>query len=117
MKNYVILAALLQIVMVVTGHFNEFVLLNLSAALGVGIPLVVAFFHGRGVDSAKSGARGGVVIGFVGAALGIGLAILLGDQTLALLGLGPPSSAVTGAIGGALGAVTGGGGRQPAGSS
>ena len=108
MKGYVILAALLQIVMVIAGHFNDFVLLNLSALLGVGIPLVVAFFYGRGVDSAKSGAWGGVVIGFVGAALGIGLAILLGDQTLALLGFGPPSSAVTGAIGGALGAALGG---------
>ncbi len=108
MQRYVILAAILQVVMVVVGHYNDFVLLSLSAALGVGIPLVVAFFFGRGVATAKAGALGGVVIGFVGAFLGIGLAILLKDQTLMLLSFGPVSSAVTGAIGGAIGSKMGG---------
>jgi hypothetical protein len=103
MQTYVIIAAVLQIVMVVTGHYNEFVLMNLSAVLGMGIPLVVAFFYGRDSTGAKDGALGGAVIGFVGAALGIGLAIAMGDQTLMLLAFGPLSSAVTGAIGGALG--------------
>jgi hypothetical protein len=103
MQRFVFLAALLQIAMVVAGHFNDFVLLNLSAALGVGIPLVVAFFYGRRVAAMKTAAWGGVVIGFVGAFLGISLAILLGDQTLALLTFGPASSAMTGAVGGITG--------------
>jgi hypothetical protein len=103
MQKFVIIAAVLQIAMVVTGHYNEFVLMNLSAVLGIGIPLVVAFFYGRDAEGAKDGAIGGVVIGFVGAFLGIGLAIAMGDQMLMLLTFGPLSSAVTGAIGGAVG--------------
>ena len=103
MQKFVIIAAILQIAMVLAGHYNEFVLINLSAVLGMGIPLVVAFFYGRDSDGAKDGALGGVVIGAVGAALGIGLAIAMGDQTLMLLAFGPLSSAVTGAIGGAVG--------------
>ena len=84
-------------------HYNAFVLLNLSAVLGVGIPLVVGFLYGRDAESVASGALGGVAIGFVGAALGIGIAIAMGDQTLMLLAFGPLSSAVTGAMGGAAG--------------
>jgi hypothetical protein len=103
MSKFVVIAAVLQVLMVVTGHFNEFVLLNLSAVLGVGIPFVVAFFFGRGCKDMKESAKGGLAIGFIGAALGIGLAIVMGDQTLMLLALGPLSSAVTGAIGGVLG--------------
>lgn len=105
MKTYVVVAAILQVVMVVTGHFNDFVLVNLSAVLGVGIPLVVAFFYGKEAGGAKAAAKGGLSIGFVGALLGIGLAILMGDQSPALLAFGPLSSAITGAMGGALGAT------------
>jgi hypothetical protein len=108
MQRYVIIATILQVAMVVAGHFNEFVLLNLSAILGVGIPLVVAFFYGRHVVSGKTAMWGGVVIGFVGAFVGIALAILMGDQTAALLAFGPASSAVTGVIGAAAGWKLGG---------
>jgi hypothetical protein len=103
MQRFIIIAAVLQIAMVVTGHYNDFVLMNLSAVLGVGIPLVVAFFYGRDAEGVKDGAVGGLAIGFVGAFLGIGLAIAMGDQMLMLLAFGPLSSAVTGAIGGAVG--------------
>lgn len=112
MKPFIVVAALLQIFMVVMGHFNDFVLLKLSAVLGVGIPLVVAFLYGRGTGGGKQGATGGLAIGFVGALLGIGLAILLGDQAPALLLFGPLSSAVTGAMGGALGAALIGGPKK-----
>ena len=73
MQRFVLIAAVLQVVMVIAGHYNEFVLLNLSALLGMGIPLVVAFFYGRVADSMKSAVWGGAIIGFVGAFLGIGL--------------------------------------------
>ena len=103
MLPYIVIAAVLQVIMVVTGHFNEFVLLNLSAALGVGIPLVVSFFYGRTVTAASQASLGGAAIGFIGAALGIGLAIILGDQTATLLLFGPASSAVTGVLGSLVG--------------
>jgi hypothetical protein len=98
MQRFIIIAAVLQIAMVVTGHYNDFVLMNLSAVLGVGIPLVVAFFYGRDAEGVKDGAVGGLAIGFVGA-----FPIAMGDQMLMLLAFGPLSSAVTGAIGGAVG--------------
>ena len=126
MKPWILVAALLQVAMVVAGHYNEFILLNLSAALGMGIPFVVAFLYGRteglGKSAAKSGTKsstksstksatksaawGGAVIGFIGAVMGIGLAIVLGDQALTLLTFGPASSAVTGALGSTIGFST-----------
>ena len=130
MKPWILVAALLQVAMVVAGHYNEFILLNLSAALGMGIPFVVAFLYGRteglGKSAAKSATKsgtksstksstksatksaawGGAVIGFIGAVMGIGLAIVLGDQALTLLTFGPASSAVTGALGSTIGFST-----------
>jgi len=117
MQRFIFLAAILQIVMVLVGHYNDFVLLNLSAILGVGIPLVVAVFYGRRVDKLKTAILGGVAIGFVGAFLGIGLAIVLGDQTAMLLSFGPASSAVTGLIGSSIGFKMGGRGKTEAAAS
>ena len=99
MSTYIIVGIVLQVVMVVSGHYSEAVI-NLSAVLGVGIPLIVgAVFGATRALSTKDAALGGFAIGIVGAFIGILLAIMMGDQEWILLSFGPISSAVTGVIG------------------
>lgn len=97
--TYILIATVLQIVMVVAGHYSPAVI-ALSAILGVGIPFVVgAVFGASAAASYRDASVGGFLIGIVGAAIGILVAILLGDQPWSLLAFGPISSAVTGLLG------------------
>lgn len=101
MTPYILIGIVLQCAMVVTGHYVEAVI-NLSAPLGVGIPLVLGAVYGRSTPKGMSEAiGGGFALGIVGAFIGILLAILMGDQTWILLTFGPLSSGVTGIIGSA----------------
>ncbi len=110
---YLALNTVLQTVMVVTGHYYDPVL-NLSAVLGVGIPFVIAIGYGAlGSRSYKEAAKGAFVFSFVGAAIGVVVAILLGDQTWLLLTFAPLSSGVTGVLGGWIGVVARPRGSQP----
>lgn len=114
MGTYVIIALVLQILMVLGGHFNE-TILSLSAPLGVGIPLVIgAWFGASSAPDYKAAAVGGLIIGLVGATVGILIAILLGDAQWILLAFGPLSSAVTGVLGGSLGFAVGRSKKPPA---
>ena len=99
MSTYIVVGIVSQVAMVVSGHYSEAVI-NLSAVLGVGIPLIVgAVFGFARAATVKDAAVGGFAIGIVGAFIGILLAILMGDQEWMLLTFGPVSSAVTGMIG------------------
>jgi hypothetical protein len=94
----------LQIAMVVSGHFNSSIA-GLFAVGGMGISLLAgiayaAFARGGSVGSL---AAGGAVAGGACALIGIFLSYLMGDVPVSLLALGTLSSAVTGAIGGAIG--------------
>lgn len=108
MARYVWIALVLQLLMVLTGHFVEAVLL-LSGPLGTGIPFVVGLWYGA-VEPTSMGeaAKGGFLIGIVGAVVGVLLAILLGDQGWILLTFAPLSSAVTGVLGAIIGMVAAG---------
>jgi hypothetical protein len=108
MKRFVWIALILQVVMVVAGHFSTAVV-NLSAILGTGIPFVVALWYGAAKKPPyTAGAKGGFVIGIVGAVVGVLVAILMGDQPWSLLAFAPLSSGVTGLLGGVIGALIGG---------
>jgi hypothetical protein len=99
MATFVGISVVLQVAMVVTGHFVEAVI-NLSALLGMGIPLVVGGVFGASKASDyRNALSGGFTIGIAGAFVGILLAVLMGDQEWLLLTFGPISSAVTGLIG------------------
>lgn len=107
MKRYVWIALILQVLMVVAGHFSEAVL-NLSAILGTGIPFIVALWYGAAEKPGYgAGAKGGFVIGIVGAVVGVLVAILMDDQPWSLLAFAPLSSGVTGILGGVIGALVG----------
>jgi uncharacterized membrane protein YfcA len=102
MRKYVLVALVLQLLMVVTGHFSELVR-NLSGVFGTGIPLIVGWLYAaRRSMRFGDASGGGLAIGAVGAAVGILLAVVLGDQRWSLLGVGTVSSAFTGWLGAAL---------------
>lgn len=99
MTRFIWMGVVLQVAMVVAGHFSEAVLL-LSGILGTGIPFVLGLWYGA-VDprSMKQAAKGGFLIGIVGALVGVLLAIGMGDQPWLLLTFAPLSSGIAGLLG------------------
>jgi hypothetical protein len=103
MLPFVIIGIVLQLAMVVAGHFLESVL-NLSGILGTAIPFALGIWYGfTRQPSYGRCAWAGFVIGIVGAFVGVIAAILMKDQPWILLTFAPVSSGVTGALGGLLG--------------
>jgi hypothetical protein len=101
-----LVGTLLQVVMVVAGHSSPAVK-GLFAVGGMGLSLVAGVIYARLARPATKGsaALGGLAAGAICAFLGILVSHLLGDVPASLLVLGTVSSAVTGAIGGVLGAL------------
>jgi hypothetical protein len=90
--------------MVVAGHSNKSIA-NLFAVGGMGFSLVAGLVYAvvaRGGPT-SSLAIGGLVAGAACALIGIFVSYMLKDVPVSLLALGTISSAVTGAIGGAIG--------------
>jgi hypothetical protein len=102
-----LVGTLLQVAMVVAGHSSPAVA-QLFAVGGMGLSLLAGFLYARVARSATKGsaAVGGAAAGAICAFLGILVSYLLGDVPATLLALGTLSSALTGAIGGVIGALT-----------
>jgi hypothetical protein len=102
-RNTTILGTLLQLVMVVSGHWVEFIKLNVFAVGGMLISALAGVIYARlaRVDRKKSAIQGAIVGGLC-ASIGIAVSFFLGDVPANILVLGTLSSAVTGAIGGAI---------------
>lgn len=101
-----IVGTILQVAMVVAGHTDKSIA-ALFAVGGMGISLIAGLIYGwlaRGVPM-SSAIVGGLAAGAICAFIGILVSHLLGDVPATLLALGTVSSAVTGAIGGAIGRV------------
>ena len=99
-----VVGTVLQVIMVVAGHSNKSIA-NLFAVGGMGFSLIAGLVYAivaRG-GSTSSLALGGLVAGAVCALIGIFVSYMLKDVPVTLLALGTISSAVTGAIGGAIG--------------
>jgi len=101
-----LVGTLLQVVMVVAGHSSP-AIKGLFAVGGMGLSLVAGVIYARLArpETKGSAAIGGLAAGAICAFLGILVSHLLGDVPASLLALGTISSAVTGAIGGVLGAL------------
>ena len=104
--NASLVGTLLQLAMVVSGHYNKGIA-DLFAVLGVSISLVAGLLFALWAKQPTLGssALGGLLAGGICALLGILVSYFLGDVTASILVLGTLSSAVTGAIGGAVGHV------------
>jgi hypothetical protein len=102
-RNTTILGTLLQLVMVVSGHWVEFIKLNVFAVGGMLISALAGVIYARlaRVDRKKAAIQGAIVGGLC-ALIGIAVSFFLGDVPANILVLGTLSSAVTGAIGGAI---------------
>ena len=102
-RSSLIIGTVLQLFMVISGHWVEFIKLNVFAIGGMAISAVAGVMYARRARQprAKSAAQGALVGGLC-ALIGIIVSYALGDVTASILVLGTLSSAVTGAIGGAI---------------
>ncbi|HUF27408.1 MAG TPA: hypothetical protein VMM18_10560 [Gemmatimonadaceae bacterium] len=93
-----------QLAMVIAGHYNR----NIAALFAVGgmtISLAAGLLYAIWARDLSLGnaALGGLLAGGICALIGIAVSYLLGDVQAVILALGTLSSAVTGALGGAIG--------------
>ena len=96
-----VIGTILQLAMVTCGHWSV-PLQNLFPVIGVTISLVAGVIYGRMArDGRGASAKAGALAGGIGAFIGVVVSMLLGDAPAYVLAVGPISSAVTGAIGGA----------------
>jgi len=100
MTRWLIIGTVLQLIMVISGHFNAFIAQNLFAVGGMAISLIAGAGYGASAATRGAGAAGGALVGGVCALIGIVVSFALGDVPALILAVGTLSSAVTGAIGG-----------------
>ena len=113
-RRYVLIALVLQLAMVLAGQVSSAVA-DLSGVFGMGIPLVVGWFYAvRRALTLNDASAGGLLIGAVGAAVGLVVAIALNGGSWGLLPLGTAASTFTGWLGAFLGWVLKGRKAHPA---
>jgi hypothetical protein len=104
MIRWIVAGIALQTCMVVVGHWVP-AISQLFAPLGMGISLAVGLLWARErARDYRHAAQGGAIVGGTCALVGIGVSLVLGDVTAAILLFGTATSAVTGAFGGLGGA-------------
>jgi hypothetical protein len=97
-------ATAFQLAMVLAGHYVDFIKENVFALGGVAISLVAGMAYAKSAAGGwKRVLPGAVLVGGGSALLGIAVSLALKDVPAMVLVLGTTSSAVTGAIGGAIG--------------
>jgi hypothetical protein len=103
LRNAIVAGTVLQLAMVLAGHWVEFIKVNGFAAGGMAISALagVAYARAARVPRGRSALNGGIAGGAC-ALLGIVVSFLLHDVPAMVLGVGTASSIVTGAIGGAI---------------
>ncbi len=104
--NATLIGTALQLAMVISGHYNASIA-SLFAVLGMTISLVAGVLFALRAKRLTLGASalGGLVAGGVCALVGILVSYALGDVTATIIVFGTLSSAVAGAMGGAVGRV------------
>lgn len=100
---WTVIGTLLQLAMILGGHFDEFIRNNVFAIGGMLISMFAgamwARMHARGKRAAS---LGGSLVGGGCALVGIAVSVVLGDTEAMILAIGTVSSMVTGAIGGVI---------------
>ena len=103
-----LVGTVLQVAMVVAGHFVAWIALHLFALGGMAISAVAGFLYGRHADSYAGAALGGALAGGLCALIGIAVSVALGDTAANILAIGTLGSAVTGVLGGVVGKLVSG---------
>lgn len=102
LTNTLVVFTVLQLAMVLAGHWVPFVKESLFAPLGTVISLLGGIQYVRMARPGFGGAAlGGAVVGGVSAAIGIAVSYLLKDVPVETLMIGTAASTVAGAVGGA----------------
>lgn len=115
LQSATLIGTVLQVGMVVAGHFIPYIALHVFMLGGMGISLVAGLLYGRGNAAWSAALLGGAIAGGVCALIGIAISVLLGDTATYILLLGTLSSAVTGLIGGGIGKLASGNSATAAG--
>ncbi|HTT99895.1 MAG TPA: hypothetical protein VMF58_17730 [Rhizomicrobium sp.] len=106
LQRSTVVGTVLQLAMVIAGHFVPWVRDNVFMFGGMLISGVAGLLYAREVALGWwRGALGGAIAGGLCALIGIGVSVLLGDTPNFVLGLGTAISVVTGAVGGLWGEV------------
>lgn len=97
-------ATLVQLAMVMAGHYVPVIKNNVFALGGMAISLAAGLAYARlAAQGWVPSLTGGALVGGACALIGISVSLALKDVPPMVLALGTLSSAVTGAIGGAIG--------------
>jgi hypothetical protein len=103
LRNATIIGTILQLAMVICGHWVEWIKMNGFAIGGVAISLIAGVIYARSARVARgTSAVNGAIAGGVCALIGIAVSFALGDVPALILVVGTLGSAVGGAIGGAV---------------
>jgi hypothetical protein len=101
-----LIGTVLQLAMIIAGHFIPFVKDNVFMWGGMALSLVAGLMYAFGARSKLSDSLlGGAIAGAVCALIGIAVSVLLGDTPPFVLAAGTLMSAITGLIGGGIGKV------------
>jgi hypothetical protein len=107
LRRATIVGTVLQLMMIIVGHFLPRVALNVFMVGGLAISAIAGVLYGRTVEAGYGvAALGGAVAGGVCAVIGIAVS-LLRDTPMPILLYGTAGSAIAGAIGGAVGRASG----------
>jgi hypothetical protein len=111
LQSATIIGTMLQVAMVVCGHFVAWIALNLFALGGMAISALAGFLYARRSGAGYgSAALGGALAGGICALIGIAISVAMKDTPAMILAVGTLGSAVTGALGGLIGKLASGGG-------
>jgi hypothetical protein len=102
-RKAAIVGTILQLAMVISGHWIEYIKINLFAVVGVIISGIAGAMYARAANQSRgTSALNGALVGGLCALIGIAVSYALGDVPAMILVIGTLSSAVGGAIGGAF---------------
>jgi hypothetical protein len=106
LQRATIVGTVLQIIMVVAGHFVPWVRDNVFLFGGMMISAIAGYLYATDYAAGfVRGILGGAIAGGVCALIGIALSVLLGDTPVFVLALGTAISVLTGIAGGFWGQV------------
>jgi hypothetical protein len=103
LRRATLIGTLLQVAMVLAGHYVPFIALHVFMIGGMLISLLAGLIYAGYARGYVSAAIGGAIAGGVCALLGITVSVGLGDTLPIILAFGTGGSAVTGLIGGVIG--------------